>query len=490
MGVISPDFIPTISLDDAPLEPNFGAQIGSVLTTGDALDADSVAADDPTRFLDLVPNSAADPLTSPTEPIESGSIIDIGSIIDTEAIKVGRLEPTDSMIRLGEAAVTIDTGTSFARGLQVLGAGGTDVEFRDDNRLSFETAGPSDLADPSFATDSAAVVVSPTSGQSYDQTRHVEDRVRKNEFYRGLLAADADEAGLAQSTANDDRYDIQIDGGANGTVVHNTNVHDTIVGGADLLDRISYESLTYSDGAVPIDDPGAIPLPAPEADFLPVESSPAPNPGSIASSMDGREQGEARRVARSQGTTESSSLDNSASYDHSRFAGAVALSRDHYFAGHQGREPIAWSAHTAASQMRRHVNSWAGHTLSASNQPRRMPGAWDSIRLTEVADRLVDASLASFGSSHLEWAASQVMALSSVQLAASHDHSAKPVMADDDPAMERIAPPVLPRNIRELLLAQHQPLTVLVGVSLVSAHLIADSQTSRRKGKRGERGER
>jgi hypothetical protein len=232
-----------------------------------------------------------------------------------------------------------------------------------------------------------------------------------------------------------------------------------------------------------IADPGIISLPDPDPGFLPVESLPhAFDVRSIASaeSLDSENTPQRREPASFAATGRSDEW-SEADRD-------VALSRDQYFASHQARRPVAWSTQSAASQVRRHVDSQP-HPKSYANKPTPpVRAAW----LLSPATCVVAASLSrAFGESldggttgpHWSFAASESSHFVVAETGRPADMRAT-VEPRSDQRFGELAASGKENNVRDLLIAPYEPLSILVGVSVISAQLIADSRLSDKKASR------
>ncbi|MFK8112459.1 MAG: hypothetical protein AB8B91_09660 [Rubripirellula sp.] len=236
------------------------------------------------------------------------------------------------------------------------------------------------------------------------------------------------------------------------------------------------------------DDPGLLDDPS-EIPFPPVRGilSPSPSPhepsslASIASLIrsqpDGGSEESTERIAERQPA--------SATPDQ---ASTVAMTQDRYFQdGQSPRTAVAWSAHASASTTRRHVAAFqtanrnstpTSHDVVLVNRPQTNN---DTDTHAPALERLVqtiaetiwlqsnrEPNAISFGSQPAE----------SESIERSR-HETRMVVQSNDGLFHEPTD-VIDEEIRDALIAQYQPLSILIGVSLVSAHLIADARQEKR----------
>lgn len=252
--------------------------------------------------------------------------------------------------------------------------------------------------------------------------------------------------------------------------------------GASMVDsgaltRGSGISLVHRDASVTIADPGVISLPDPEPGFLPAQSSPVePDLRSIAT-VEQREvegtskQAESPQVASRGGPRGPEGVDR-----------AAALSRDQYFARHTARGAVDWTTQSSSSAWRQHVDTGPQNDRYASNHASSAP---EAVRLSWSPFALA-ALLGSASIDVLDGTTAATPRLGAT-LEVLADIAAVPQRPTDlSVSVARENEPLAGQSNQEcctgdLWEARYQPVSILVGVSLVSAHVIADSRQSNPK---------
>jgi len=251
-----------------------------------------------------------------------------------------------------------------------------------------------------------------------------------------------------------------------------TVFNDAIVAGSSNL---TVRNITIGS----LGSPAAIPAPEAVAGFLPYEPSPD------AGTQPGPEIGPGTEMIAKAPSTEAivvqaSQSEAAANSSETRVA---ALSHDQYFAVQGSRHRAGWSAHSAAAQSRQHVQpapvSVPVSRQSAGMQSRSTAGSTVAV---PIEPRLRDLLLASKHSMDRGVGFGEA-------LVSFNTTSEAPATTPEANDALPVAPEVSDRfiatssqpSVRELLMARYEPLPVLVGVSLLSAHLIADSRTANKK---------
>jgi hypothetical protein len=252
----------------------------------------------------------------------------------------------------------------------------------------------------------------------------------------------------------------------------------TVFNDAIVADSSSLRVRNITIGS--LGSPAVIPAPEAVAGFLPYEPSPD------AGTQPGPEIGPGTEMIAEAPSTEAIVVQASQSEAaaNSSKTQVAALSHDQYFAVQESRHQAGWSAHSAAAQSRQHVQP-ASVSVPVSRQSFAGKQSWTTAGSTvavPIEPRLRDLLLASKHS--MDRGVGFGEALVSFNTT-SEAPATTPEAFDALP----IAPEVSDRfiatssqpSVRELLMARYEPLPVLVGVSLLSAHLIADSRTANKK---------
>jgi hypothetical protein len=164
----------------------------------------------------------------------------------------------------------------------------------------------------------------------------------------------------------------------------------------------------------------------------------------------------------------------------------AALSSDQYFASYSRRTSVAFSTHSAAAECRQHVVAKPHHVARdhhASDSATLVSLAWQTAAGTTTGSAWKGAS----GMNRSNRIATTSCSAESAPAehlrpapAASADVGVAPASSlDNDPRGNVVSGGC--RRVRDLALSLYEPASLLVGVSLVSAHLSADSHATKKK---------
>lgn len=252
---------------------------------------------------------------------------------------------------------------------------------------------------------------------------------------------------------------------------------------------------------ISLEDPIVIEPPLAANGLLPIESSSRPDIGSIARTQSENASETATSLATAQASevkdvtsSERVAASETGGRDAATSQQAVAISQDRYFvvnANHVRRTHVAWSTHSAASESREHVLQTSATDRIALNPTRdRVESRSESVVMRSrsdasrgVSDMLMTARMRAVRST-IEMLVSTVSSMTAdtnlVALARATNGS--PAVGEESPPTDaNVTSPASAGEVRDMLFAKYQPLSVLVGASLVSAHLIADAQTAKVK---------
>lgn len=232
---------------------------------------------------------------------------------------------------------------------------------------------------------------------------------------------------------------------------------------ASDVSKIASDSQAEVADRIPLDDPAVISVPNPFGEFLPVETiaNTDVNPGSI---LDASERGTLSPQRTHAGLSRAAAT-------HVR--PVTAISSDQYFADHEDREPFGWSTQSAASQSRQHV------------QPTpRSQQTTVSIKLGSDSTRTVDLLFGSTDQVFREAGWDEVLVSTGAKGNSDITPRAQGVSIATDDVGQLTSEPkgVWPQTaIDDLLFVRSQPLAIVVGISLVSAHLVSDARSNNRR---------
>jgi hypothetical protein len=251
-------------------------------------------------------------------------------------------------------------------------------------------------------------------------------------------------------------------------------------------------------------DPGAlaIELPPPNHGFLPVGNTPVVDSLSTFRTYVSAPATESDHVAGSRDSagdiaaaqSSESAGDERADPD-DRQRRTSTLSRDRYFATTSAmptREQVRWSTNTSASESRQQIASFDANTASneRSNSILGYVAAMSSVAAPELAMNLIDTAVFSLWSLNDEGQTinspnAQALAMSPSMAMLTPTSSGEIVSAQNQPQHETV------QGSNQSIVFDHvfkryRPLSLLVGVSLVSAHLISDSRRQAEEKERGK----